>query len=104
MRELVENLKEKNLEIELDKSAQEFLAEKGFDPKFGARPLKRAIQKYVEDPLAEELLLQHFNDGDTIVVKSKKNKDELYFVPKELKKKNSKKKEEKENPQTETVD
>ncbi len=104
MRELVENLKEKNLEIELDKSAQEFLAEKGFDPKFGARPLKRAIQKYVEDPLAEELLLQHFNDGDTIVVKSKKNKDELYFITKEVKKNTPKKKKEEENPQTETVD
>ncbi len=104
MRELIDNLHEKNIEIELDKSAEEFIAEKGYDPKFGARPLKRAIQKYLEDPLAEELLLQNFKDGDTIVVKSKKNMEELYFIPKKQKKKNDSKKKEKEDPQTETVD
>jgi ATP-dependent Clp protease ATP-binding subunit ClpC len=42
--------------IKLNKAAKEFIAEKGFDPKFGARPLHRAIQKYVEDPLAEQIL------------------------------------------------
>ena len=105
MKELVENLRERNIEIELDKSAQDFLAEKGYDPKFGARPLKRAIQKYIEDPLAEELLLQHFKEGETIVVKNKKNTDELYFVVKEIKKKaSSKKAKEKEDPETEKVD
>ena len=69
------------MNIELHKSAVEFLADKGFDPKFGARPLKRAIQKYVEDPLAEELLIGHFKEGDKIIVKHKKNSDELFFVP-----------------------
>ena len=81
MRDLVKNLKENKMEIELHGSAQEFLAEKGFDPKYGARPLKRAIQKYVEDPLAEELLMQTFHEGDKIIVKHKKKTDDLYFVP-----------------------
>ncbi|MEG8945492.1 ATP-dependent Clp protease ATP-binding subunit [Rosettibacter firmus] len=81
MKDLIKNLSENKMSIELHKSAIEFLTEKGFDPKFGARPLKRAIQKYVEDPLAEELLLGHFKEGDKIIVKHKKNSDELYFVP-----------------------
>lgn len=80
MKDLVKNLSENKMNIELHKSAIDFLTEKGFDPKFGARPLKRAIQKYVEDPLAEELLLGHFKEGDKIIVKHKKNTDELYFV------------------------
>jgi ATP-dependent Clp protease ATP-binding subunit ClpC len=66
--------------IELHESAKDFLGEKGFDQKFGARPLKRAIQKYVEDPLAEELLLGHFKEGDKIIVKRKLETDELYFL------------------------
>ncbi|NMB80220.1 MAG: ATP-dependent Clp protease ATP-binding subunit, partial [Ignavibacteria bacterium] len=54
MKDLVKNISDNKMSIELHKSAIEFLSDKGFDPKFGARPLKRAIQKYVEDPLAEE--------------------------------------------------
>ncbi|MCX6167988.1 MAG: ATP-dependent Clp protease ATP-binding subunit [Ignavibacteriales bacterium] len=80
MKDLIKNISDNKMSIELHKSANEFLADKGFDPKFGARPLKRAIQKYVEDPLAEELLLSHFKEGDKIVVKHKKNTEELYFV------------------------
>jgi len=80
MKDLIKNISDNKMSIELHKSANEFLADKGFDPKFGARPLKRAIQKYVEDPLAEELLLNHFKEGDKIVVKHKKNTEELYFI------------------------
>lgn len=80
MKELVKNISDNKMRIELHKSAIEFLAEKGFDPKFGARPLKRAIQKYVEDPLAEELLMAHFKEGDKIIAKHKKNTEELYFT------------------------
>ncbi len=80
MKDLIKNVSDNKMTIELSKSAIEFLSDKGFDPKFGARPLKRAIQKYVEDPLAEELLLTHFKEGDKIIVKHKKNTDELYFV------------------------
>ncbi len=80
MKDLIKNISDNKMSIELHKSANEFLADKGFDPKFGARPLKRAIQKYVEDPLAEELLLNNFKEGDKIVVKHKKNSEELYFI------------------------
>lgn len=80
MKDLIKNISENKMAIDLHKSAVEFLADKGFDPKFGARPLKRAIQKYVEDPLAEELLLGHFKEGDRILVKHKKNTEELYFI------------------------
>lgn len=53
--------------IELSKKAKEFLADKGFDPQFGARPLARAIQKHLEDPVAEEILKGEIAEGDTLV-------------------------------------
>jgi len=80
MKDLIKNISDNKMTIELHKSATEFLADKGFDQKFGARPLKRAIQKYVEDPLAEELLLSHFKEGDKIIIKYKKGSEELYFI------------------------
>ncbi|MCO6472811.1 MAG: ATP-dependent Clp protease ATP-binding subunit [Melioribacteraceae bacterium] len=80
MKDLIKNLKENKLEIELDQDAENFIAEKGFDPKFGARPLRRAIQQYVEDPLAEELLLNHFDENNKIIVRKKKDAEELYFI------------------------
>lgn len=80
MKDLIKNISNNKMSIELHKSAIDFLADKGYDPKFGARPLKRAIQKYVEDPLAEELLLTHFKEGDKIIAKYKKGSDELYFT------------------------
>ncbi|MAT58144.1 MAG: Clp protease ClpC [Ignavibacteriae bacterium] len=83
LKELLKNMKEHHMQLELDETAEEFLADKGFDPKFGARPLKRAIQKYLEDPLAEELLVGHVKEGQVIVVKHNNQKDELYFIPKE---------------------
>jgi ATP-dependent Clp protease ATP-binding subunit ClpC len=85
MKDLVKNLEENKMSILLEDDAEEFITDKGFDPKFGARPLKRAIQKYIEDPLSEELLLNHFKEGDTVVVKRKENEDELYFIPKQTK-------------------
>jgi ATP-dependent Clp protease ATP-binding subunit ClpC len=53
--------------IELTEKAKDFLSEKGFDPQYGARPLNRAIQKYLEDPVAEEILKGEVSEGDTIV-------------------------------------
>lgn len=106
MRDLVNNLKETKMEIGLDEDAEDFIAEKGFDPKFGARPLRRAIQQFIEDPLAEEILRESFVEGDRIIVKRKKEKDELYFTAEKIKKAeiNDDKTEEKENPSEETVD
>ncbi|MEM9327374.1 MAG: ATP-dependent Clp protease ATP-binding subunit, partial [Bacteroidota bacterium] len=53
--------------VDLTKKAKDFIAEKGYDPQYGARPLNRAIQKYLEDPVAEEILKGDVQEGDTIV-------------------------------------
>ena len=69
-----------NITIELAKAAKEFLVGKGYDPTFGARPLRRALQKYVEDPLAEEILKGRFVDGSRVKVKFNKKTEELRFA------------------------
>jgi ATP-dependent Clp protease ATP-binding subunit ClpB len=61
-------LKDKELDLELSPEARTFLAEKGYDPTYGARPLKRAIMRYLQDPLAKELISGAFGPGDTIWV------------------------------------
>jgi ATP-dependent Clp protease ATP-binding subunit ClpC len=83
IKDLLNNLRDNKLELTLDQSAKSFLVEKGFDQKFGARPLKRAIQKFVEDPLAEEILRRSFKDGSTIIAKHGEGLEELVFVPTE---------------------
>ncbi|HQG37877.1 MAG TPA: ATP-dependent Clp protease ATP-binding subunit, partial [Chitinophagales bacterium] len=76
--------------IELTNAAKDFLSEKGYDPQFGARPLHRAIQKYVEDPLAEEILNSNISEGDTIIADmDTEAKDKLKF---EVRKKSKPKK------------
>ena len=65
---LRKRLAERGIAIELTDSAKEFLTEAGWDPTYGARPLKRAIQRYVENPLALAMLEGGFGDGDTIRV------------------------------------
>ena len=72
--------------VSLDDSAVAFLAEKGFDPKFGARPLQRAIQRYVEDPLAEEIVKGAFHPGDTVVFTGEAGAEQLSLriTPKEV--------------------
>jgi len=78
MKEIVEKLTERNISVNLSAGARKFLAEKGFDEVMGARPLKRAIQKYLEDPLAEEILKGRFGDG--VIVKVVVRKDKLGFI------------------------
>lgn len=77
--ELLLKLKERNIKFQLTEGAKKFLTEKGFDPLYGARPLKRAIQKLIEDPIVDELLKGTFNDGSVIQIKMK-NKDELSLI------------------------
>jgi ATP-dependent Clp protease ATP-binding subunit ClpC len=79
-KDLFKRLTSMGITIELSQEAKEFLADKGYDPAFGARPLRRAMMKYVEDPLAEEILKGTFSKGATVLVKHNKEKDELYFV------------------------
>ncbi|MDO8663018.1 MAG: ATP-dependent Clp protease ATP-binding subunit [Candidatus Omnitrophota bacterium] len=71
-------LKEQNIKLEVDASAKELLIEKGFDLVFGARPLKRTIQRFLEDPLASEIISKKFKDGSVVKVTCKNN--ELIFV------------------------
>ncbi len=74
-----ERLVAKIIVMELDKKAKEFLIDKGFNPDFGARPLRRAIGSYIEDPLAESLLSGDFRPGEKIKVTHKKDAEHLYF-------------------------
>lgn len=64
-------------EIELTVTAKDYITEKGFDPDFGARPLKRAIQKYLEDPMAEVIIKSSLKQGDILKVDYDKEKDEI---------------------------
>ncbi len=77
--ELFSRIRNLGYELELTKGAKDFITDKGFDPKFGARPLKRAIQKYIEDPLAEEILEAEHPRGSIIKIKMNKSRDGLEF-------------------------
>jgi ATP-dependent Clp protease ATP-binding subunit ClpB len=68
LRKLKKRLAEKKIDIDLSSQAKEMLAEIGFDPVYGARPIKRAIQRQVLDPLAMKVLEGEFSEGDTIQV------------------------------------
>jgi len=95
-----ERLAEKNMRIELTEEAKKELARRGYDPAFGARPLRRTIQKYIETPLADYILEGKFKEGDTIVVDYDKEKKEFVFMTKEeYEKKRSEKGEEKKQKQ-----
>jgi ATP-dependent Clp protease ATP-binding subunit ClpC len=61
-------LKMKEIEIVLDEAAHEFVINKGYDPTYGARPMRRAVERYLEDPLAEELLKGLVKGGDVVEV------------------------------------
>ena len=74
-----ERLEAKKMTLELDSLAKEFLIDKGYNPDFGARPLRRALSSFIEDPLAEALLSGEFGEGDAISVTRKDEQDHLYF-------------------------
>jgi ATP-dependent Clp protease ATP-binding subunit ClpC len=77
MKRVREQLKAKDVDIELTDAAKNYLAEKGYDPALGARPLRRTIQRMVEDPLSEKLLWKEFKAGTTIIVDA--HDDEIVF-------------------------
>ena len=79
-KELFKRMNSMGISIELTHDVKEFLADKGFDPSFGARPLRRAVMKYIEDPLAEEILKGTFISGSVVVAYFNKEKEEIYFV------------------------
>jgi ATP-dependent Clp protease ATP-binding subunit ClpC len=65
---VLERLRHKNLKLELDGKAKDFLVEKGYDPQYGARPMRRAVERFLEDPLAEEILKGSLHEGEPILV------------------------------------
>ena len=65
--------------LELSEEAKSFIADKGYDQQFGARPLHRAIQKYLEDPLAEEILNMNIKNGDVLQAELDKENGKLTF-------------------------
>jgi ATP-dependent Clp protease ATP-binding subunit ClpC len=67
--------------MKLNSESIKFLLEKGYDQKYGARPLRRALERYLEDELSELLLRGEFEGASCVNVKKKKNEDKLTFVP-----------------------
>ena len=84
--------------ISITDSAKDFIVEKGYDPNFGARPLKRAIQKYMEDPMAEEILKNNLTEGDELLVDL--NSDTKEIIVSSSKKQKSKRSKKDENSET----
>jgi len=74
---LYNRIQEIGFSIDISEPAKDFIVEKGWDAQYGARPLKRAIQKYVEDPLAEEIIKTKLKEGDRIIVDYEKDAPEL---------------------------
>jgi ATP-dependent Clp protease ATP-binding subunit ClpC len=81
MKEVQERLGERGVLVELTDEARKWLADEGFDPAFGARPLRRALQKYVESPMSVSLLGGEFSEGDTIIVDLDRETNKLVFRP-----------------------
>ena len=89
LEKLLKRISDLGYTLKLSKKAKRFIAQKGFDKQYGARPLKRAIQKYVEDALAEEIIKSNAHDGDTINLDVGKDDTKLSIKiasPKEAKK------------------
>jgi ATP-dependent Clp protease ATP-binding subunit ClpC len=79
LEDIVKRLKDKQITFSLTESAREFLSDKGYDPNFGARPLKRALQRYLEDPLAEEILKGEIPSNCHVIVEKAEAEDKLSF-------------------------
>jgi ATP-dependent Clp protease ATP-binding subunit ClpC len=75
MRAVAERLADHGVKIELTDAARRWLAKEGYDPQFGARPVRRTLERHVENPLAKRLLSGEFQEGDTIVVDVRENED-----------------------------
>ena len=73
-------LKDRKVKLEVTPAARDALITEGYDPQYGARPMKRAIQRLVQDPLALKLINGEFSDGDTILVDAASEGGELRFT------------------------
>ena len=79
MKDVMKRLNNLGFSLELTTEAKKFIAEKGYDQQFGARPLHRAIQKYLEDPLAEEMLNHRIKEGDTVKADYSEEEKKIIF-------------------------
>ena len=93
LEKIMKRLLAKGITMELDQTAKDFLIDKGYNPDFGARPLRRALGTYIEDPLAESLLSGDYSEGHHVEVLHKKDDEHLFF--------SSTQKEEKNEPEPE---
>lgn len=80
MKDVMKRLDTLGFTLQLTAAAKKFIAEKGYDPAFGARPLHRAIQKYLEDPLAEEILSHHIKEGDLVQADYSEEEKKIVFT------------------------
>jgi ATP-dependent Clp protease ATP-binding subunit ClpC len=80
LRESSENLKSRDLTLKFGDAAKEFLVKVGYDPAYGARPLRRAVQVHVEDPLSEEILRGNISDGSEVLVEPDEKNERLQFT------------------------
>jgi len=87
MKSLLNRVDEIGYKLVVSDKALEFISEKGFDDKYGARPLKRAIQKYLEDPMAEEIIKTNIEEGDELHADLNKEGDNIVIKVKKPKKK-----------------
>jgi ATP-dependent Clp protease ATP-binding subunit ClpC len=83
MKSVMKRLNNLGFELQLTTEAKDFIADKGYDSQFGARPLHRAIQKYLEDPLAEEILSMNIKNGDVLEAGLDKENQKIFFTLKE---------------------
>jgi ATP-dependent Clp protease ATP-binding subunit ClpC len=90
MKGVMKRLSNLGFSLELTEDARSFIADKGYDQQFGARPLHRALQKYVEDPLAEEILAMQIKQGDVLVAELDKENQKLKFTLKQEQEEKSK--------------
>ena len=97
LKKLYGRIDELGYSIKMTDEAKDFIADKGYDEKYGARPLNRAIQKYIEDPLAEEIINSTLHEGDTIAISFDKTKEEIVIQIEKGKKPPKKKETKKED-------
>jgi ATP-dependent Clp protease ATP-binding subunit ClpC len=81
IRKVLERLQKKQITLELEESAKDLLIEEGYDPQYGARPMRRAVERLLEDPFAESLLRGDIKEGDQVVVSRRLDRKALEFKP-----------------------
>jgi ATP-dependent Clp protease ATP-binding subunit ClpC len=80
---VLKRVRDKNIHVELDESAKELLIEEGYDPAYGARPMRRAVERHLEDPFAEHLLRGDIKEGDKVRVARREGERSLKFTVEE---------------------